>query len=1221
MYPRSPRTTYPRTRTHGRTGAASSGAPPGVRIGSRRRRRTAVGAAFAAAASLVASSLFASGAAAASSAAPTAASTAVTDGSARFEVLSPTLIRMEYAGDGSFQDAATFNAVNRSFPAVPFTTSVSNGYRQIVTSALTLRYQENSGPFTAANTSIVVSGTNVTAAPSFPSYCAFGTACEAEDGLLSWGAMTASDHNNHTGSGFVAGFAQTNSAVQQDVSAVPSAGTYQLSVRYANSTGGDGQDTTRTLSTTVNGAPGPTLTMPITASWDTWSTVSVPVSLRAGVNTIGIVQKASDSGNVNLDSLAVTATGSGYPAPGASSSLLTTAYGAGPTDTLGGWASSLDNQNPATATERPGILDRDGWYLLDDSRSALLNANGSVTDRPSHGGQPYQDGYFFGYGGNYKQGLSDLNALTGSANLLPQSAYGVWYSRYYAYTASDYENTLLPTFRSTFTPIDWLVVDTDWKSPSQWNGWNWNSSLFPDPNAFMAWTQQQGLETAFNIHTSISGSDPQFAAANAAAGGLTPEPAGIDVGGSGNYQFDWSNPSQLSAYLGLHQPFEKQGVREWWLDYCAGCGNSTASDPHVAPDNFINQAYAQDGAARGLRGFAFGRIGSSEQAGDLGDYALGPWSERRNTMQFTGDTEATWAMMSLEAHFAGDEAAAGISNVSNDIGSFHGQHLADDMYARWVQLGTFQPIDRLHSDHGDRLPWNYGAAADASAERFLRLREALVPYTYTLAEQANAIGVPIVRPLYLDYPSSSQAYTYNQEYLYGDNVLVAPITSPDDANGNGSVTAWIPPGTWTDYFTGTSYTGPSSVTITDPLSQMPVLIKSGGIMPTRTDYTQDANQSPLTQVTLSVAAGANGSFPLYQDAGEGTGYRSGQSTTTPISWNDSARTLTVGPDSGSFTGAATQRSYTLRLSNATAPTAVSVDGVQVPETAWAYNPNERMTTVVTTPLPVNASHTVTLSGSATANPTSGEVVGDGGLCLDVSGGLTANNTAMQLYTCNHTPAQQITYTASNTVQVLGKCMDAANAGTANGTPVQLYDCNTTGAQTWIAQTNGELLNPQSGRCLTVPNGNTTPGAVQLQLQDCNAGAAQVWKLPPGPINGPGALCVDVAGADPSSPTAVQLFTCNQTDAQRWYTPGDSTIRVFGKCLDVRGGATANNTAVQLFDCNGTGSQTWISQSNGSLLNPQSGRCLDDPNNTEAAGDPLQIYDCNNSTAQHYRIGG
>src|ERR1700760_644902 len=102
-------------------------------------------------------------------------------------------------------------------------------------------------------------------------------------------------------------------------------------------------------------------------------------------------------------------------------------------------------------------------------------------------------------------------------------------------------------------------------------------------------------------------------------------------------------------------------------------------------------------------------------------------------MQFTGDTPATWDMLKFEALFARDEAAAGITQVSDDIGSFHGDHLADDMYVRWVQMGAFQPIDRLHSDHGDRLPWNYTGAAATDAAAFLRLRESLVPYTYTLA--------------------------------------------------------------------------------------------------------------------------------------------------------------------------------------------------------------------------------------------------------------------------------------------------------------------------------------------------------------------------------------------------------------------------------------------------------------------------------------------------------
>jgi hypothetical protein len=1082
-------------------------------------------------------------------ASPAAAATGpVIDGSARFEVLSPTLIRLEYAGDGAFQDGTTFTAVSR--PTAAYTTDVSGGYREIVTSALTLRYKQGSGPFTAANLSITRAGS--TATPVFPSYCVVGAVCEAENALLLGKASTAVNHLAYTGSGFVAGIETTGSAIQQDVSAA-NAGSYRLAVRYANAVGGDGQNTTRTLTVRVGGAVAARLSLAPSGSWDTWAVAETTVALAAGTNTVTIGQEAGDSGRVNLDSFTAT-TATGYPAPAAG--VTTTGYGAGPASTLGGWSRSLDNPWTLPAPEHPGLLNRGGWYLLDDSRTALLSASHVVTDRPGHGTQPYQDGYFFGYGTDFKQALKDLNTLTGPADLLPQSAYGVWFSRYYAYSQADYQ-TLLARFRSEFTPIDWLVVDTDWKSPSQWNGWNWNSALFPDPQGFLDWTKQQGLSVSMNIHPTIAENDPKFAAANAAAGGLTAD-------GTGTRRFDWSVPSQLSAYLDLHRPFATQGVRTWWLDYCTGCGASTASDPHVAPDNLINQAYAD-----AFGGFSFGRIGGAEYGNTDSAYPIGPWSERRNTMQFTGDTPASWDMLAYEGHYAADEAAAGITNVSHDIGSFHGGHLADDLYARWVQLGAFQPILRLHSDHGDRLPWDYPGAAGDSANRFLRLREALVPYTYTLAHEANTTGVPIVRPLYLDYPTSDAAYTASGEYLYGDDVLVAPITS-----ASGSTSVWVPPGSWTDYFTGQTFTGPATVTMSAPLSRMPVLIKAGGIMPTRTDYV-DNQTHPLSELTANITAGADGDLALYGDAS--------------FAWRDAARSLTV------TAGAA--RAYTMRLSNAGAPTAVTVDGAQVPETSWSYNGDSRTVTVWTGTLAAGT-HTIALTGSASGNPATGEMIGSDGRCLDVQGGVAAEGQPVQLYTCNHTAAQQIALRPDGTLQVLGRCLTAA------GTTA------TCAGQTWRHGSDGTLVDIATGGCLD--------GAT-MRTATCSGAATQVWKLPPGPLTGVASLCTDVANADPASGSAVQLYTCNGSDAQRWSAPGDRTLRTFGKCLDARNAGTGNGTPVQLWDCNGSAAQSWTTRADGSILNPVSGRCLDDTGGKATAGDRLQLYDCNGTTAQQFRL--
>ena len=123
-------------------------------------------------------------------------------------------------------------------------------------------------------------------------------------------------------------------------------------------------------------------------------------------------------------------------------------------------------------------------------------------------------------------------------------------------------------------------------------------------------------------------------------------------------------------------------------------------------------------------------------------------------------------------------AGIGLPYVSHDIGSFQAQRLPPDMYVRWVQFGAFQPILRLHSDHGDRLPWEYGGRAERIASGFLRLREALVPYLYTAAREAYDSGLPIARPMYLGWPRAARAYRFDGQYMLGDELLVAPVAEP-----------------------------------------------------------------------------------------------------------------------------------------------------------------------------------------------------------------------------------------------------------------------------------------------------------------------------------------------------------------------------------------------------------------------------------------------------------
>jgi hypothetical protein len=720
-------------------------------------------------------------------------------GHLRVQVLSPTLLRLEYAADDSFENRPTFNAVDRSPGRTWFSASTTGGELRVRTSAVTLRYTLGSGPVAEANT---------------------------------------------------------------------------------------------TLELSVAGRP-----------------TSV------------------------------------HPAFGSPSRP----------DALGGWYRGLDyyagQAGPVDQlTLHPGMLNRSGWYLLDDTATALRTGDDWLTPRPAHSGA-YQDGYLFGYGHDYQKGLSDLRTLTGPSLLPPEWAFGTWFSKYQAYSTDDYTNQLLPAFRQHKVPLDSLVMDTDWKAPNAWAGWNWNPTLFPDPTSFLAGLKQQGINATLNVHAAISGDDPRFAAAQAiaknklapAASSFAPNP----------YRFDWGDPDQAAAYAALHDPFEDQGVRQWWLDYC--CDDSTVSMPGVTPDSWVNELYKRDGDARGQRGFSLARIGAAFPAYTTPG-ASGPWSEHRSTVHFTGDTRPDWPTLAFAASMTPAEGSIGMSYVSHDIGSFAGKHLPDDLYLRWVQLGAFQPILRLHSDHGDRLPWEYSDAVSGATADFLRLRESLVPYLYTAARQSYDTGLPMARALYLEWPELDAAYQHDTQYMLGDDLLVAPVTTPGLST---TAAVWFPPGTWTDFFTGATFRGPATRTVGASPDHMPVYVRAGGIVAQRPGDTNVAGQAK-DRLTLTVYPHASGSTSVYEDAGDGLGYQHGQYATIPVHYFDGPiKAAAVGPVTGGYPGAPTSRQYTVKFAGVSRPHLVTVGGHLAP---IAYD---------------NAKHVLTVTVPATSSRRAVIVTHDG----------------------------------------------------------------------------------------------------------------------------------------------------------------------------------------------------------------------------------------------------
>jgi alpha-glucosidase (family GH31 glycosyl hydrolase) len=931
-------------------------------------------------------------------------------GDARFEVLGDGLIRMEYSPSGTFEDAPTVNVLNRRFGVPPYEVSRSDGWLTIRTSEATLRYRLGSGPFGPDNTSVQIAGASAVS-PQWQNECPFDQVCDAGAAQLVGPANIQTNHNDYQSiAGFIANLGQGNQAgANWSVLGAP-AGQATVTLRYANYIGALGGPAPRAIDLVVNDTDVQTLTLPATSSWDDWSTVTAKVALNAGTNTVGVLCAAADSCNVNLDTLSVSpANGSAPTVPnmgylgGYTRGFDTATYGAGYSCPAG--TPTAAQCTAALPEMHPGILDQAGYRLLDDTQSAVWTSDGWVAPRPSGG--DVEDGYLFVYGHDYTQALQDLNRLSGPSPLLPEYLFGVWFSRYYAYSTSDYENTLIPAFRANHVPLDTLSVDTNWKSPNDWDGWEWNSSLFPDPEGFLTWAKQQGIHVTLNIHASIADDDPQLAATQALAGTSLADDNSCFTPSGTCKVWDWSSIPQAESYFALHQPFESQGVSFWWLDWC--CDASTASNPGVTPDAWINHLYAQELTNKGERGFVLSRTGSSYQNPDE-VYPAGPWAGHTSTLAFTGDTWGTWNTLAFQAQLAADEASIDEPYISDDIGSFLGpppgsaSNPADasddpDVYDRWVQLGTFQPILRLHSSAGNRLPWDYPQPADGIAASFLRLREALVPYTYTLASQSVGTGLPITRPLYLDYPDQAPAYTDPTEYLYGPDMLVASVATPGNVT---TKSVWFPPGQWTDWFTGATFTGPSEHTLTVPLDRMPVFVKAGGIVPEQAVMSHVAAR-PDAPTIVRVYPGAPGSFSLYQDAGAGNGYEHGQDSHTQVTtWPSRAGQATnvaIAPAAGGYPGEGSTRSFTVQIERVRAPSAVLLDGRRVPSAGWSYDAATDTVIVRVDDLPLRAGAVVSEIGGtpiSAPEPAAVELSIDPSSPLSLpAGGLTTVKTTEQ----------------------------------------------------------------------------------------------------------------------------------------------------------------------------------------------------------------------------------
>jgi hypothetical protein len=615
-----------------------------------------------------------------------------------------------------------------------------------------------------------------------------------------------------------------------------------------------------------------------------------------------------------------------------------------------------------------GLVSRSGWALVDDSTRPLFDSadfrflEGEkspwpwVMERPvSEQPGSYVDWYFFGYGHDYRRALGDYVRVAGRIPLPPRFAFGAWWSRYWAYSDQEIEE-IIRGFHENSTPLDVFVIDMDWhinedqlkargeKDQSGerlgWSGYTWNKLLFPDPQQFLAKLHADGLKTSLNLHPA-SGIQPWEDAYPAMARAM-----GIDPATKQYVPFDITDKKFTTNYFNLVlHPLEKDGIDFWWLDWQQ---EPTTKMPGVSPTWWLNYVHFTDQQREGKRPLLFHRWGG------LGNH--------RYQIGFSGDTISVWDSLAFQPWFTATAANVGYAYWSHDIGGHMPGAVAPELFTRWVQFGAFSPILRTHTTknpESERRIWAYPEPYSAILRSAFQLRYAMQPYIYTEARRTYDTGVAFFRPLYYDWPEEAQAYDAKNEYLFGGEMLAAPVVAPaDKVSGLASEKIWLPAGQWIEWPTGKRLDGPAQVDRSFSIDQIPVYLKTGAIVPMQPamGYTGQKAVDPLILTIWPLVPGTSSSYSVYEDSGAGVEYQRGVFARTPIQATQEGDILRVeiGPVEGSFPGMLKVRNYELRLPADWPPESVTVNGVAVKRAGaagkggWSFDGNT-LTTVIPVP--------------------------------------------------------------------------------------------------------------------------------------------------------------------------------------------------------------------------------------------------------------------------------
>ncbi|MEI7498887.1 MAG: TIM-barrel domain-containing protein [Bacteroidota bacterium] len=543
--------------------------------------------------------------------------------------------------------------------------------------------------------------------------------------------------------------------------------------------------------------------------------------------------------------------------------------------------------------------------FLDNSYRTKFNFGASTDEQFSSFSAADGEMDYYIFGASDVAGIiSDYTWLTGRMPMPPYWSLGYHQCRW-SYFPESQVMSIAQQFRDKQIPCDAIYLDIDYMDA--YKIFTWHKERFPQPKAMIDKLNGMGFHVVTIIDPGIKVEKGYFA---------------YEEGVANNYFAKYPDGSNYigSVWPGrCHFPdFTKESTRKWW-----GASFSSLVDPGVEGFwNDMNEPSAWGQSIPNIVQFDFeGRKGSITQAHNIyglemsratfeGTRALlkgkrpfvitraGFAGIQRYSMVWTGDNEATDDHMLLSARMVTGLGLSGVSFTGPDVGGFMGNP-SEQLITRWMSLGVYTPFFRNHSawDTKSKEPWSFGLNVEYMLKDMIKQRYRLLPYIYSAMYESTRSGMPVARSLAINYTFDEKVYwwKYQNEYLFGDNLLIAPVSCNQQA-----AKVYLPEGGWYRLSSGEFYKGNAEVTVDAPLNDLPVFVKASGIIPMQSDI-QFTAQKPSPVLDLHIYNGNKpNSFTYYEDDGSTYQFENGQFYRRKITFDPGKKTIDISKAEGSF---------------------------------------------------------------------------------------------------------------------------------------------------------------------------------------------------------------------------------------------------------------------------------------------------------------------------------